>query len=129
MMRPWCRRSRARASPNPQRRRHAAGGRAAQANRLPELSAGMRGRSAAAPRRRLRNRGALERGSAGARQRFGARACPTGPAGTAISKCAMQAKATKASSKLCRLQRALTQRIVRLSEELSNAITASCLAA
>ena len=59
---------------------HAAGRRAAQASRLPRAQ--LR-RPAAAPRARLRDRRALERNSTASRQRLGARASPTGPAGTA----------------------------------------------
>ena len=53
---------------------------AAQASRLPRAQ--LR-RPAAAPRARLRDRRALERNSTASRQRLGARASPTGPAGTA----------------------------------------------
>ena len=64
------------------RRRHVASCRAAQANHLPRAQLE---RSAAAPRARLRDRWAVERGGAAARQRLGAHPSPTGPAGTASS--------------------------------------------
>ena len=64
------------------RRRHVASCRVAQANHLPRAQLE---RSAAAPRARLRDRWAVERGGAAARQRLGAHPSPTGPAGTASS--------------------------------------------
>ncbi len=64
------------------RRRHVASCRAAQANHLPRAQLE---RSAAAPRARLRDRWAVERDGAAARQRLGARPSPTGPAGTGSS--------------------------------------------
>ena len=63
------------------RRRHVASCRAvqdsAQANHLPRAQLE---RSAAAPRARLRDRWAVERDGAVARQRLGAHPSPTGPA-------------------------------------------------
>ena len=62
------------------RRRHVASCRAAQANHLPRAQLE---RSAAAPRARLRDRWAVERDGAVARQRLGAHPSPTGPASEA----------------------------------------------